>query len=153
MQGSLHRLDAELEQQGNFLQRIIQHVLENHTTALRGRQLEEARHRGAHGLLAREHALWPLIVVRELDCDLNGFAHSSLIAPQAIKRPVVRDAKEPRAQGWNLFELRELVISTRQTVLDDILALCDRAHHARAVAQQIGPHLGNKGEEFLASFL
>jgi hypothetical protein len=41
----LHRIDSEIEHGGDFFQRLVEHVLEDHYAALHGRKLCEPRHR------------------------------------------------------------------------------------------------------------
>ena len=128
-----------------LLERVAEHVLQDDRAPLRHRQREKARERRAHdrriGLV-----LEPGDLV-DLGVQVDVFV---AVALQEIDRRVVRDAKQPGAQRRHLGGEAQRVERLGERVLDDVLALDDRAGEARAVAMQLGAHAVDHGQELLA---
>src|SRR5262249_62037392 len=72
-----------------------------------------------------------------------------LVASQEVHGGIVRDVKEPRPERRRLLHLAEREVRLRQRVLHHVLAVEHRAGHARAVAVELGPHLGHEIHEAL----
>src|SRR5215467_9161546 len=60
------------------------------------------------------------------------------------------DPKKPGSKGRELLECREFVVRTGESVLNDVFAIHDRAHHARAITMQIRSYVLHERQEPLA---
>ena len=141
---SLHRVDREVEHGGDLFQGLVEHVLEDHHTALHGRKLHEPRHRRFDRLSPHQHLhrIWALRVG-----DLVG-GRADRAAAQKVERAVVGDPEQPGAQWRHLLQLVNGDEGPGEGVLHHILALDHRAHQARAVAVKLRPQLIGKRQEF-----
>jgi hypothetical protein len=144
----LHRVDREVEHRGNLFQRLVEHVLEDHHTALHCRELHEPRHRRFDRLSPHQH-LHRIRASRigDLVGRLDGLGRADRTAAQQVKRPVVRDPEQPGAQGRHLLQLIHGEEGPDEGVLHHILALDHRAHQACAVTVKLGPQLIGKCQE------
>ncbi len=59
--------------------------------------------------------------------------------PQEIDTAVVSDSKQPRLQRPALIKLIQLPVRLDQRLLDDVLAVHHRTHHAGTIAMQTWP--------------
>jgi hypothetical protein len=99
----------------------------SHAAALRRSQLEEDRERRPHGLAARRHDVGLAHRrVGDLRRGVERFVRAVCLAPPVVDRQLVRDAKEPWAQRWQLAPLRQLMAGAGERLLDDVLAIGDR---------------------------
>ena len=134
MRRRFDRGHAQLEHRRDLVERVVEHVLEDHAALRRGK-LEKPRDGSTHRLGTRKRVfgLDP-IVGRDVHGNVERFAHPSLIATQIVERAIVGNPKQPGAQGRQFLQLRQLVVCARECVLDHVLAVGDRAGRARAVA-------------------
>src|SRR5262249_41868492 len=72
-----------------------------------------------------------------------------LVPSQEVHGGVVRDAIQPGPERRRLVHLAEREVGLGQRVLHHVLAVEHRAGHVRAVAMQLGPHLGHEIHEAL----
>jgi hypothetical protein len=107
-----------------------------------------------HRFVARELAIGLEVIVGcGVHRNLERLAHPQLVAPQVVDRAVVGDSKQPGAQRRQFLQLGQLVVCTRKSILDDVLAVGNRAGHARAVAVQFRAHVVDEGEKLTASLV
>ena len=98
-----HRVDREVEHTGDLFQGLIEHVLEDHHAALRGRQLHEPRH-GRFNRLSPHHHLhriWTLRIGHRVG-RFDRLGGANCAAAQKVQRAVVGDPKQPGAD-WLVF--------------------------------------------------
>src|SRR6185369_16880239 len=69
-----------------------------------------------------------------------------------IERAIVRDAEQPWAQRWSRRTFGQRIVGARKRFLDDVLAVGDRAGHARTVAVQFRAQVRDQRQELLAAF-
>src|SRR6516225_4723728 len=149
---SLYRIDREIEHGGDFFQRLVEHVLEDHDAALHGRKLCEPRHRCFDRLPPhhRLHRIWNFRIGKFLR-RLDGLSRADRTAAQEIKRTVVGDTKQPGAHWRALLQLVERDEGAGESVLHYILAIDHRAHQPRAVAVELRPQLFGERQELCLS--
>jgi hypothetical protein len=144
----LHRIDREVEQSGDFLQRLIEHVLENHHASLHNRKLHESRHRSFDHLTPHKYLLWIWTPwIDDLAGRLDGFGRANRAATQQVDRAVVSNLEHPGAQRRDLLQFVQGDVCASEGVLHHILTLDHRAHQARAVAVQLRPQLAGERQE------
>ena len=154
MQRRLDRGQAQVQQQRDFVDRVIEYVLEDDAAALQRDEFEETRHGRAHRLLVRERILRVgCIAVRRVEVLVEWLDHTPLITAQVVERAVVGNTKQPRAHGGQFLQFREFVVGLGKAVLDHVLALRHRTGHARAVAVQQRPYVLYQRQELAAPFL
>ena len=74
----LHRIDREVEQGGDFLQGLIEHVFQNHHASLNNRKLREPRHRSFDHLAPHKYLLWIRTAwIYDLAGRLDGFGRAN----------------------------------------------------------------------------
>ena len=145
---SLHRIDREIEHGGDFFQRLVEHVLEDHYAALHGRKLCEPRHRCFDRLPPHHHLhrIWNFRI-GDLMGRLDGLGRADRAAAQEIERTVVGDAEQPGAHWRALLQLVERDEGAGESVLHHIFAVDHRAHQPRAVAVKLRPQLFDERQE------
>jgi len=143
VQRRLHTPDRRARELGDLLERVVEHVLEQHARALHRRQREHEMLDGAAECRARRivrpHA------VRSVDESLRVLAHAA--PAQEVDAAVVRDAEQPRLDRPRAVERLEAPVRVEQRILHHVLAVGDRARHPRAVAVEARPQVGHGGEE------
>ena len=148
MQRCLDRGNAQAQLGRDLVDRMLEHVLQDDAAALRRRQGEERRDRGAHRLLARDDVVrLERDRVGDVERGIERLARAQRLVAPVVDRAVVSDAKQPWPQQRQLLQLRQLEAGARQRLLDHVLAVGDRARHSRAVAQQLGTNVVDEGEE------
>jgi hypothetical protein len=154
MQGRLDRRNAQAQLDCDLVDRMLEHVLQDDAAALRRRQGEERRDRGAHCLLARDDVIGlERVRVGDVEGGVERLARApSLVAP-VVDRAVMGDAKQPWPQQRQLLQLRQLEAGARQGLLDHVLAVADRARHPCAIAQQFGTDVIDEGKELAPRLL
>jgi hypothetical protein len=74
-------------------------------------------------------------------------ASSDAATTQEVDTLVVRDAEQPGLECAAILERVQFSIRLEQRVLHDVLAIEDRAGHARTVSVQAGPQMPDRLEE------
>jgi hypothetical protein len=90
---------------------------------------------------------------RHAACRVERLAHTTVVAPEEIERPVVRDLEKPRPKRRHAFDFGERVVRARERLLHDVLSIGDRPGHARAIAMQVRAHLGDELEKTAPRFV
>src|SRR5256885_3244733 len=129
----LHTTDRRVDEIGDLLERVVEHVLEEHARALLRRKEE-------HEMLARRTE----VGAREFDCRdailrlrrLHLGVLTNLTPAQKVDAAVVRDAKEPGRERARIVEGLEPPVRLEESLLHDVLAVQNRSSHTRAVAMQ-----------------
>jgi hypothetical protein len=126
---SLHRVDREVEHSGDLFQGLVEHVLQDHYTALYGRKLYEPRHRSFNRLPAHHH-LHRILPFRigDLVGRLDGLGRADRAAAQKVQRAVVGDPEQPGAKRPAFLQLVQGSEGPSEGVLHHILAIDHRAH-------------------------
>ena len=145
---ALHRVDREVEHGGDLFQGLVEHVLEDHYTALRSRKLRKPRHRCFDGLPSHHHLhrIWALRI-GDLLGRLDELGRADRAAAQKVDRAVVGNAEQPGAHGRVLLQFVQRDEGPGEGVLHDILAVDYRAHQPRAVAMKLRPQLAGERQE------
>jgi hypothetical protein len=118
---------------------MTQHVGENDDAALRRRK----PHKGPQ---ARRRDLMIANGIRRISNHIHVLVRMRGVLarppPQIVERRVVGDAKHPALRVFNRSSARQGFDRLHQRFLDHVLAVDDRAGHARTVAVQLRPQFG-----------
>src|SRR5262245_6431112 len=144
----LHRVDSEVEHGGYLFLGLVEHVLEDHHTALHSRKLRKSRHRcfdrfPSHHYLHRISALR----IGDLLGRLNRLGRTDRATAQKVERAVVGNAEQPGAHGSVPLQFVQRDEGPGEGVLHDILAVDHRAHQPRAVAMKLRPQFVGERQE------
>ncbi len=141
MQRSLYRGQAVIHHLADFLQGATEHVDQNHAGALGDRKAHE-------GAKARTGNLAACDGIGRIGNHVHLLARSERFLPvaaaQEIQRGVLRDPKQPPPRIADGAGGRQRLDRLDQRILQHILAVNHRACHARAIAMQHRPHLGEQ---------
>src|SRR5262245_38854565 len=86
----------------------------------------------------------------DIECGIERFTHALVIPTEVVECAVMRYPNKPGSQGRKLLECGEFVVRTRESVLNDVFAIHDRAHHARAITMQARSYVLYERQEPLA---
>src|SRR5258708_965098 len=129
---SLHPTDGRADEIRNFVQRIVEDVLEKHAGSLLGWQID---HKSLDGAVQRptDGLDWRRPIRLNSGC-LGLVANAAF--PQEVDTAIMRDSEQPGTQGTTVVIDLQLPIALEQRLLHDVLAIQDRTGYARAVTMQ-----------------
>ena len=132
VEGGFHAADRRVDELGDFLERIVEDVLQQDAGPLfRG----QSDHEPLYGPIeAPAEGVNGLNQVRHGGARLGLYA--SAAAAQKIDAMVVRDPKQPRLKRPAVVKGVKFAIGVEQRLLHDVFAVENRAGHAGAVAVQ-----------------
>ena len=141
MQRRLHRGQAEIHDIADFAQGAAEHIHQDHAGALGERKPHEGAQAGAGDLAAQDvigRVGNHVHLLAQLECLL------AVALAQKIQRGVVRDPEQPSPRVADCAGGCERLHRLDQRILQHVLAVDHRADHARAIAMQFRPHLGEQ---------
>src|SRR5262249_9519164 len=75
---------------------------------------------------------------------------ASFVSPKKVDRRIVRVSEEPRTERRRVGREAQRIERFRQSLLNDVLAVDERACKARTIAMELGANFGDEVEESLA---
>ena len=132
IQCGLHAAHGGIDKVSDFLQRMIENVLQQHTGAFLRRQVDHQPLDSPIGSPAGRLHGQDEIVFHEV--RFRTLARCAF--PDEVDATIMRNAKQPPTQRTRIIQQVELAIGLEQRLLHDILAIHDRAGHARAITMK-----------------
>jgi hypothetical protein len=132
IEGGLDAADRGIDEIGDFVERIVEYVLEQHAGSLLGRKVQYEPLDGAVDLPTRSFDRQNQFGARGGSLGLL----PDLPPAEKIDAAIVDDPEQPRLERPAVVKSVELAIGVEHGLLHHVFAIQRRAGHARAVAVQ-----------------